>query len=739
MPVAMTRPAGLHVPETVMVRSLTGTSVPTSRWLLTFTALAVILASAPMARADSGLADTTALPRIEGAVENEARGKPDTSRLSYSATGSVAQTRDNVRKLLMADGWQPYVQPYQQGVSGQFFKKARQALIVSVTMAGGKADRSAVSYSASRIDTNVPIPADATEIVYDSARPYLNCVTSGTVDATLVFLRAGLAEDGWQPLQASEAGLRWPEAKLDEQPVRGTRAFFIHPGKRHLKPIQLTLTPAGDGKTAIDMRSAPFALPQTLEADGDLAGLPRPNQTRGSSSLGSSDSPQREIKAAVVADLPAVTAFYRSEMGKRGWNEETKDTAVTADEVKMRFTSPDGEARMHIGRHHDLAIVQMVAKESEASLAAKAQAKKEASNRFMQDALSEAQSLIAADDKRRRTDMAEAATKPVEKLGVQTVQGMPIPIPDGASEVNHDASSGQLDFSSTASVKSLATFYREALKAQGWNERPSVINNPTMAVLNFSKVKSDLTFTVMQMGPKATVRVSGSGVRTTAVAAKPAEVTTGVAKADPALESDGDPAFPTPKQRSMRALGTAGWPGGEPFRHELNASIPASLDAVLVFYRSELGKRQWQEIANEAVIKPDSARLAFKTKDGPGLLMLARDKSETTVTLVLRHTDVARKAGILPAPGKVRLLFGNMGDAEVTVTVGGKTIKVPAGAGTPQSRNGPTLELPPGEHTVAVKTAGRPAHDAKLKVAANDSWGVMVAPDGQDILPLQLY
>ncbi|WP_398476304.1 hypothetical protein [Tardiphaga sp.] len=722
-----------------MVRSMTGASVPTSRWLLTFTALAVILASAPTARADIGLADTTALPRIEGAVESDTRGKPDTSRTNYSIAGSAAQARDNVRKLLIADGWQPYVQPYQQGVSGQFFKKGRQALIVSVTMTGGKADRSTVSYSASRIDTNVPIPADATDIVYDSARPYLNCVTSGAADATVGFLRTGLAEEGWQPLQASEAGLRWPDARLDEPVVGGMRAFFIHPGKRYLKPIQLTLTSQGDGKTVIDMRSAPFALPQTLEADSDMAGLPRPAQTRGASGTGASDSPQREIKAAVLADLPAVTAFYRSEMEKRGWREETTDTAVTADEVKMKFTSPDGEARMHIGRQHDLAIVQMVAQESAASLAAKARAKKEASNRFMQDALSEAQSLIAADDKRRRSEIAVAATTPAEKLAAQPAQGIPIPIPDGASEINHDASSGQLDFSSSASVKSLAAFYRDALKAQGWKERPSVINNPTMVVLNFSKSKGDLAFTIMQMGPKATVRVSGAGLKSTGVAAKPAEATTGVAKAEQTLDSDGDPTFPTPKQRSMRVLGTSGWPGGAPFRHELNASIPAGLDAVLGFYRTELGKLQWQEIAGEAVIKADSIKLSFKTKDGPATLLLGRDKNETTVHLVQRHTDVASKAGILPAPGKVRLLFGNMGDAEVTITVAGKTIKVKAGAGTPQDRNGPTLELAPGEHKLAIQTAGRPTHEAKLNLAANDSWGVMVAPDGRDILPLQLY
>ncbi|QUS37436.1 hypothetical protein RPMA_00025 [Tardiphaga alba] len=640
----------------------------------------------------------------------------------------------------MADGWQPYVQPYQQGVSGQFFKKGRQALIVSVTMAGGKADRSIVSYSASRIDTNVPIPTDATEIVYDSARPYLNCMTAGTVDVTLGFLRTGLIEDGWQPLQASEAGLRWPDAKLDEPVARGTRAFFIHPGKRYLKPIQLTLTTAGDGKTAIDMRSAPFALPQVLEPDGDLAGLPRPNHTRGSSSLGSSDSAQREIKAAVVADLPAVTKFYRSEMDKRGWREETKDTVIAADEVKMRFTSSDGEARMHIGRHHDLAIVQMVAKESEASLAAKARAKKEASNRFMQDALSEAQSLIAADDKRRRADMAEAAAKPVEKLAARTTQGMPIPVPDGASEVNHDASSGQLDFSSTASVKSLASFYREALKAQGWSERPSVINNPTMSVLNFSKAKKDVAFTIMQMGPKATVRASGSALKSATVQAKAADTTVAVAKAsEPVLESDDDPAYPTPKQRTLRTLGTSGLPGGAPFRHELTASIPAGLDNVLGFYRSELGKRGWQEQAGEAGIKAESATLAFKTPDGPAVLKLERRNGETTVNLVARHPDAATKAGILPAKGKVRLLLGNMGDAEVAVTINGKTIKVGAGVGGPKNPSGPTMEVAPGVHRITLKPASGGTHDAKITVAANDSWGVMVGPDGRDILPIQLY
>lgn len=723
-----------------MLRAMHGVTAPTRRLLLTFTALAVILASAPSAHADSGLADVSALPRIEGAVEDAAPNKPDTGRMTYAAPGSVAQAADAARKALIADGWLPYTQPYRQTSRSQYFKKGRHGLLVSVTMASGKADRSSVSYTATRIDTNVPVPADATDIIFDEARPYLAAVTPGSIDTTLGFLRNGLTEDGWVPLQPNDVATRWPGAKLQASPERGARAYFIHPDKRHIRPIQLTLSPQGDGKTTVEIRSASFALPQALDAGEDMVGLPRPTQTKGTSSTGSTDSPQREMQVAVIAELPVTLAFYRAEMRQRGWTEEAKDAVVTPDEVKLAFTSLESRAQMQISRHHDLTIVQIIARDSEATIAAKARAKKEASNRFMQDALGQAQVLIAASEQKRRTDMAVAASAPVEKLAAQTTKDMPIPIPDAASEVNHDAANGQLDFSSTSSVKSLAAFYREAMKAQGWSERPSVINNPAMAVLNFSKTKADLAFTIMQMGPKATVRASGSGLKTTAVATRPATMTTGVAKAsEPALESDGDPVFPTPKPHSLRALGTAGWPGGAPFRHELNASIPAGLDAVLAFYRSELGKRQWQEIAGDAVVKPDSARLAFTTRDGPATLVLGRDKNETTVSLVQRHAEVAGKAGILPAPGKARLLFGNMGDADIAITVAGKTIKVKAGAGTSQDRNGPTLELPPGEHKLAIKSAGRPAHEAKLKVAASDSWGVMVAPDGRDVLPLQLY
>ncbi len=49
------------------------------------------------------------------------------------------------------------------------------------------------------------VPDDATDIVFDENRPYLNLNTAGTVDGTLDFYRKELAAMGWSPLSATDA------------------------------------------------------------------------------------------------------------------------------------------------------------------------------------------------------------------------------------------------------------------------------------------------------------------------------------------------------------------------------------------------------------------------------------------------------------------------------------------------------------------------------------------------------
>ena len=205
------------------------------------------------------------------------------------------------------------------------------------------------------------------------------------------------------------------------------------------------------------------------------------------------------------------------------------------------------------------------------------------------------------------------------------------------------------------------------------------------------------------------------------------------------LEAEPDSALPVPKQRSMRMMGTGKVPGSDaPFRRHLEASVPAGLNAVLAFYRSELGKRGWKETADGAVVKPDQVKLAFSSSDGPAVLQLGRSNGETSVNLVQRYPAVAAKADVIPKPGQARLVFGNMGNSEVSLSINKQTIRIAAGAGGPQSPDRPKLDVPAGKYPYSVKVAGRPAKSDTIEVTADDAWGVMIAPSGE-VLSLQIY
>lgn len=689
--------------------------------------------------AEDGLVDVRTLPYIDGATARPEATKYPNLSASYFGAGTVADTIASTDRLLAADGWIAYTPPFEASKRSRWYKRGAQGVSASFMTDGSRTDRSGVSYSSQRLEVNLPFPERATDIIYDERRPYLGCTTAETVDATLTFFQKELAALGWSPLSASAAEARWPDAKIDETIADGVRVYFTRDGSTRQLPVMLTLQRGADNRTGVEIRVAPFALPQDLVAGSESAGLPKPERIKSAGTTGSADSIKREAHALIPAELGPVLAFYRRELGKKGWIEQSKDTVVTADRASLAFTSPEETATMQIGRKYDLTTVQIDVQVLPSVIAARAKAKKEADDRFMKDALSFGQAVIAEDNARRAA--AQSTRGPEAPLRTMSGSAVPIPVPDTASAVEFDGQAGKLEFASTSSAGAIADFYRGGMKALGWKAMPSVINNPNMAVLNFSKSGQSISLTAMQMGPKVNVTATGSGLKGAPVAASAGNKTTtdNAKSVEQVLESDGDADYPTPKQRTLRSLGTSGLPGGAPFRHELNASVPAGLDSVLAFYRRELTQRRWQEDTKSAVIKPDTAMLAFKGPGGPAMLKLERRNDETTVSLVVRHPTEATKAGILPAPGKVRLLFGNMGDAEVSVSVNNKTIKVAPGAGGPQKPDGPTMELPPGAYKVTIKAAGKPAHDSTIKVAANDSWGLMVGPDGRDILPLQLY
>jgi hypothetical protein len=710
-----------------------GTPVPERKWLLAFISLASIAGAPHGAKADEGMVDVRTLPRLEGAVEDTARTEPH--RLAYGVPTVVAITSAAARKLLAANGWVLYVRPLEESNSSLLFKKGQQGLGVYFTQGLGRPDQSVVNYSANRLTANVPFPDDATNIMFDERRPYLSCFTAAPVEASLDFFRRALAASGWLPMAAADAAAHWPNADIDDKIESGARAYYSYDnrdGGYRQPPIMLSLQHRDDGRTSVEIKVAPFALPQHLELARESSGLPVPNHTPNSGSTGDSDSIRRALQGTSVAEIPAVLAFYRRELAARNWKEETDGAVITPDQVVLNFSTADQTAAFRLVRKYDLTILSLVTQVKEAALAARAKAKKEADEKFMSDAEATAKQMIAADEVRRAAQAANLSDAPLHALADQTT---PVPLPESVENVQFNGADGKLEFDSSSSVKAIATFYRGTLKSLGWKEQPSVINKSSMVVMEFSRGGKQLSFTAMQMGPKVNVSADGSGL--VVANAKPDATSSQASNGSAAkaavedLEADPDSALPVPKQHTMSSLGAGKIPGSEiPFRRELNASVPAELGSVLAFYRGELGKRGWKESAERAIVKPDQVQLAFSSPDGPAILKLGRHDGETTVNLAQKIPAAAAKADIMPKPGQAKLMFGNLGDSEAALTINKQTIRIAAGAGGPKSR-GPTLELPPGKYQYSLKVAGGPVRNNEIDVAADDAWGLMVVPGGE--------
>jgi hypothetical protein len=177
---------------------------------------------------------------------------------------------------------------------------------------------------------------------------------------------------------------------------------------------------------------------------------------------------------------------------------------------------------------------------------------------------------------------------------------------------------------------------------------------------------------------------------------------------------------------------------GSKFRKQTSKTVTADLKAVVDFYRRELASPDWTENKVAAKIEKTSATLAFTGASGALMVRLKSEGDRTAITLVSRDAQAAKAAGVLPAPGKARLIIGNGSEDAATVTVNKRDYNVAAGAGAKDPKTGLNWEVPPGKYTVEVKLAGAAAQSETLTIGADEAWGLMILPTG-GCLPVQLY
>jgi hypothetical protein len=195
----------------------------------------------------------------------------------------------------------------------------------------------------------------------------------------------------------------------------------------------------------------------------------------------------------------------------------------------------------------------------------------------------------------------------------------PIPLPETAADVDYDKEDGEIEFDSQSSVSALAEFYRTEMKKLGWREQRSVINRSNMVVLNFSKARDKLSFTIMKFGNHS--RVTGKGAALVA-------------------QAPDKPVTPAPRQQA--AAGSPSAAGGPPLpmpsgardvdynsdSGSLNFSTPLKLQTVIDFYRTEMERQGWKE-SQDPFINPRIAILRY-VKGDDGLTITINTSGDAT-------------------------------------------------------------------------------------------------------------
>lgn len=346
---------------------------------------------------------------------------------------------------------------------------------------------------------------------------------------------------------------------------------------------------------------------------------------------------------------------------------------------------------------------------------------------------------VLAELERREGEIIDNMTADEPMIEKAAISARSLPVPATASDVQYDSLSEEIRYDATDSVESLIEFYRDGLGTQQWTEdrKFTVITN-NVGSMTMRADDARLSFTLIHTGldDKTQVRINASGLNWDA---DPADI----AGNEPASSDDDSP---VPTAAELVAEDKNGFPipsnntGYEAqntnFRKQAVATIPASLTAVIEFYRSELPGYEWQEIADEAQIDGQAARLVFQGTTGRLDMRAETAGSAVRVELATKDEAAARRAGILPEPGTARIIVGNMTDSPASMTVGGKSASLKPNEGK-NKPDGPSFSLAPGDYRLEAKVGAGGSVVEQIQVGPDETWAVLLSEEG--ILPLRMY
>jgi hypothetical protein len=219
----------------------------------------------------------------------------------------------------------------------------------------------------------VPVPETAEDVDYNADSGRLEFNSPSSFKAVVAFYRSVMKPLGWK---SQPSVINSPTMVELDYTKSGKDVSFT------IMQMGKTVNVTADGSAmenaerkpatknadvasgSADVAASSQGADPNLEADVS-GGLPVPKEH--SLSDGSQTPFRNEVSASVPADLTAVLAFYRRELGKLQWTEDSKGAVVTADRAVIAFAAPDGQAVLKLGRKDGETSVDLAVRNPQAA------------------------------------------------------------------------------------------------------------------------------------------------------------------------------------------------------------------------------------------------------------------------------------------------------------------------------------------------------------------------------------
>jgi hypothetical protein len=214
----------------------------------------------------------------------------------------------------------------------------------------------------------IPVPDTAEKVNFDAARGDVKFTSPSRVTEIAAFYRAAIKPLGFSELPAVIAH----EAMTELNFMRGGKRLFItimqmgeRTDVRGYGPGLVAFAAEPRKPQAVKNTASASEAFEDLEAEAD-DGLPVPKKH--TFSTGSKTPFRIEREAGVIASLDSTLAFYRRELGKLGWKEESKGAIVKPQNVVLSFATPDGSGTLKLGRDGDKTTVKLTQRTPEQAI-----------------------------------------------------------------------------------------------------------------------------------------------------------------------------------------------------------------------------------------------------------------------------------------------------------------------------------------------------------------------------------